>query len=351
MAKSLPKSGEGDSSLLRDRFSAAGLFAHACMVVVGFRLKGLGEDHNLGTQTNAEESPSLPADWNKYSTTEFRYAHSQSSMEFLVKVSRLGQKAVILAVGLGDDKTASFEFKVEDYVSDGALKEVKKDSDLADRLRAVFISSGRLEDLSSLFKINIIQKIAPGLRKAGYEDDAEMIRPRRREDEPAPPPHRPETGDRYPEPARPHPFDDPLAAPPRRPIPAGDFPPPGFEDEYEIYRPPRGMPGPGERRPLNIGERDLYPPGLAPHDPLRMGPPGGFGGPGGGMHPTFDDPLFGGGQDQGHFDPRVPPGARYDPIGPGGGPPQGLGGPRFPGGPRGGGGGNPFGSFGGGDFI
>ena len=55
-------------------------------------------------------------------------------------------------------------------------------------------------------------------------------------------------------------------------------------------RPPRGGIG-GERRPLNIGERDLYPQGLGPHDPLRGG---GFGPGGGGMHPTFDDPMFGG---------------------------------------------------------
>ena len=71
----------------------------------------------------------------------------------------------------------------------------------------------------------------------------------------------------------------------------GDFPPPGFEDEYEVHR-PRGGIG-GERRPLNIGERDLYPPGLGPHDPLRGGG-GGFGPGGGGMHPAFDDPMFGG---------------------------------------------------------
>jgi len=45
------------------------------------------------------------------------------------------------------------------------------------------------------------------------------------------------------------------------------------------------------RRPLNIGERDLYPQGLGPHDPLRGG---GFGPGGGGMHPTFEDPMFGG---------------------------------------------------------
>lgn len=49
-------------------------------------------------------------------------------------------------------------------------------------------------------------------------------------------------------------------------------------------------------------------------------------------------------------DLRAPPGARYDPIGPGDGPPNIRGGPRFPGGGMGGPP-NPFGGFGGGDFI
>lgn len=95
------------------------------------------------------------------------------------------------------------------------------------------------------------------------------------------------------------------------------------------------------------------------------------------MHPTFDDPLFAGrrgpgGGGEGVYDgqyvndkttlplfgcgvpanalgDRIPPGARYDPVGPGG--------PRFPGPGRGGFGGaggaphNPFGGFGGNDFI
>jgi hypothetical protein len=75
---------------------------------------------------------------------------------------------------------------------------------------------------------------------------------------------------------------------------------------------------------------------LGPHDPLRphlggggLPRPGGFSG----MHPTFDDPLFQGpgrsrGQGSGGFDPQAPPGARWDPVGPGGGPrPRQGGGP------------------------
>lgn len=99
--------------------------------------------------------------------------------------------------------------------------------------------------------------------------------------------------------------------------------------------------------PFNIGHDDLNPPGLGPNDPLRgsfIG--GGLPRPGGGsgMHPTFDDPLFGGqgGDGQGGYDPQAPPGARWDPTGP-------VGNPRFPG-PGNGRGNQPFGGggFGGG---
>ncbi len=156
-----------------------------------------------------------------------------------------------------------------------------------------------MTDVASLMKINILQKVAPGLQKEGYDDSAhaasqsreqvEAVRPEPGREGQGAPARDPLRDDRLPPLAQPRPYGDPLAAEPRRPFPAGDFPPPGFEDEYEVNR-PRGGIG-GERRPLNIGERDLYPPGLGPHDPLRGG---GFGPGGGGMHPTFDDPMFGG---------------------------------------------------------
>ncbi len=165
-----------------------------------------------------------------------------------------------------------------------------------------------MTDAASLLKVCIIQKLAPGLRKEGYEEGggggasaqaAASERqpggrgPERREE--GQPQHDPLRDDRFRPRPQPHPFNDPLAAEPRRPYPAGDFPPPGFEDEYEINR-PRGGIG-GERRPLNIGERDLYPPGLGPRDPLR----GGGGAGGGGMFPTFDE-LTGAGGGGGGYD-------------------------------------------------
>ncbi|EEQ91787.1 uncharacterized protein BDCG_06907 [Blastomyces dermatitidis ER-3] len=320
--------------LLKNPWEAIALIGHACMIAVDFRLIGLEEDHRIESQEPS--SPLLPKEWNASSTYAFKYAHTQSSMQFLLKITRL------------------------DFISESAVPLSKSTEELTRSLEQVFISSSRLSDLIALFKINVIQKLAPGLQKEGYEDGSSSSREQREREleqpvrQPRQPVRDPLRDDRHPEPARPIPFGDPLAAPPRRPpVPAGDFPPPGFEDEYEINVPPRGFhpggAGHGPRRP-NLGERDLYPPGLGPRDPLvpHFGPQGG-----GGMHPTFDDPIFqhGGGRGDGdEYNPQVPPGARYDPIGPGDGPPmgRGRGGPGFPGGRGGFGGGFGSGAFGGG---
>ena len=352
MLKSLPERSEGETQLLKDPYSSIALLCHGSMLAVGFRLKGFGLK-TIGSKHNPdpEDAQPLPKEWNASSTYAFRYAHSQSSMEYLLKVSRLGSKALVYGVGLGDDKTASFEVKAQDYISEGSLKDESSSTDKKSALRNIFISNGRITDLAALMRTNIIQKLAPGIQKPGYEEtQAAAEQPRRQEERR--PPERDPLRDFQPPPAQPYPFDDPLAAGPRRPYPVGDFPPPDFEDEFEMNRPPRGMPG-GHQPFGNIGERDLYPPGLGPHDPLRIGPGGGGGfRGGGGMHPTFDDPLFGGQGGGGQYDPRAPPGARYDPVGPGDGPPNLRGGPRFPGGGSGGGfGGNPFSGFGSGDFI
>lgn len=280
---------------------------------------------------NAEDDPnSLPEDWNATTSSNyaFRYAHSQSSLQYLVKISRLGGKAVINGLGIGDDKVHTVDFHIKDFLSESAFPFTLPSTDDQDQrvrsLQDAFISSGRIADLASVFKLRIIQKLAPSLRKEGYEESAHAASQAetsgQRGAQPVPgdggggrgqQPYNPSNNrdptqdNRLPPFAQPRPINDPLAGPPPRPFPAGDFPPPGFEDEYEINRPlARG----GERRPLNIGERDLYPQGLGPHDPLRggggFGPAGGFGG-GGGMYPTFDDPIFGGaGGATGGFDGR-----------------------------------------------
>ncbi|KAI4215214.1 MAG: hypothetical protein LQ349_009173 [Xanthoria aureola] len=370
MLHSLPRD---TSPQVRDTYDAVALLANACMIAVGFRLQGLGEDHIIETTSDSKDPPPLPKEWNASATSNyaFRYAHSQSSLQFILKISRLGNKAIVNGLAIDDDKVHTVEVPIRDFISQSSLPFTADSTESTEqnesKLANIFISPGRIADLCAMIKLQIIQKLAPGLQKEGYEESAhaastaDTSEPSSRQQQPPPPErgdprsgHDPLRDDRLPPPARPRPFNDPLAAEPRRPYPAGDFPPPGFEDEYEMNRPPgRGGLG-GERRPLNIGERDLYPPGLGPHDPLRgpgFGPSGGIGG--GGMHPTFDDPMFGGdgGGGMGGYDGRAPPGARYDPVGPGDGPPNIRGGPRFPGGGVGGRPPNPFGGFGGNDFI
>jgi hypothetical protein len=378
---------EGNSEPLKSAYDAIALAAHACMLSIGARLVGLGEDHRIEVQSEEGQTPPLPTEWNAHNGSyAFRYKHGQSSMEFLLKVNRMGNKVVIMGMGMGDDKTYSFDIRTQDYISESSLPlrlsgsasnpdsseetssstttSTNKD-DIEKKLLDIFISLGRLSDFGTLMRLNIFQKLLPSIQKEGYEESSSSETRTTTNPRPDARPPRPEDYDpsRYsplrddpqdPAPARPHPLHDPLAMPHRggRPLPE---PIPGFEDEFEMQRPGGrgGLPGPAGGGFGRIGERDLYPQGLGPNDPIRGGIGPGFnGGPfggGGGMHPTFDDPLFagqqGGGGGRGGYDPRAPPGSRFDPVGPGmgGSHPRGAGmGGRPP---------NPFGGFGDGDFI
>lgn len=349
MVASLPKDVE---THLKAPADAIALAVDGGMKACGFRLIGLGEEHRIeNPQSDPNGHQPLPSDWNKSSSNySFRYAHRQSSMEYLLNVNRMGNKVVIIGIGIGDDKTCSFDVRLADYVSDSSLPATfslgseAQNEEAKRRLIDVFISVGRLSDFGSLMRLSVIQKLIPSLQKEGYEETLQTAAAGSRQRDPPPernpPQHDPLREDRDP-PAQPYPLHDPLAQPrrPRGPMPE---PMPGFEDEYETQG----------RRPFNpqggfprIGDRDLYPQGLGPNDPFRgsMGP--GLGGVvgGGGMHPTFDDFNPSGGEGAGAYDPRAPPGARFDPTGPGFGGPRGGGmGGRPP---------NPFGGFGSGDFI
>ncbi|KAL2153663.1 hypothetical protein VTH82DRAFT_4818 [Thermothelomyces myriococcoides] len=382
MADALPLHENNDTAAdLKNPLDAISLFVHACMANLDFRLLGFDEDH-VNEEECARHAPSLPPQWNTSSSSHgFVYAHTQSAMRFVLHVDRLGAKIEIRGLATGHERITRFDVTANDYVSPSALplrvsrsSESPQDkSDLVQKLRNLFISEERIKDLASLLKINIIQRLLPSLQKEGYTEIPAPPSSGRT----SPPPRRPDEPSHLPPPAAPHPYPapDPLAAPPpRQPVPAGDFPPPGFEDEYEINRPPgRGAPG-GLRGGFGrVGHDDLYPAGLGPHDPITGSFTGGIGGGGigpgglrrpgrqgttggfGGMHPTFDDPLFRGpgggggggvGGDDDTFGGQIPPGARWDPVGPGGQ-------PRFGGGrgPRGGGFGGGFGGFGPGDII
>ncbi|KAJ4989149.1 PI31 proteasome regulator [Stagonosporopsis vannaccii] len=369
MATALPR---GDDAKLKNGTEAVALAVHAGMLAVGFRLEPLYTYHasDLRAQTliasyaDAENPNPLPVTWNASSLYTFRYKHAQSALDYHINVHKLGGKAAVSAIAIGDDRPKNFDVTTKEYLSESMLplsiSEDASTEDAAKKLMDLFISSGRLNDLGALLKISVIQKLAPSLQKAGYEEDSGVSNGRNapaRDDNSPPRPNNPPNPrqPQDPEPARPYPFNDPLAVPQQsgRPLPE---PIPGFEDEYEVNRPSRGGLR-DDRYPVGIGHDDLYPQGLGPNDPLRPHLGGGLprpgGGFGGGMHPTFDDPLFRGQGSYGGYDPSAPPGARYDPVGPGGAPRdnRGGGGPRFPGGGGFGGPPNPFGGFGGNDFI
>ncbi|KAJ6447236.1 PI31 proteasome regulator [Purpureocillium lavendulum] len=374
MADALPTHPPGDdSSDLASSYEAVGLLIHAYLAALGFELCGLDEDKQLDC---AAIAPRLPPQWNaRFGSLSFVYRHKQSSMRFVVRVDRMGGKVEVRGLAVGADTIHRFERAVRDVVrSDGlplriTLKEedgAEDRTDLVDKMRKLFVSEQAIADILRDLKVNIVQKLIPKLQREGYvevdDHDAEQAARSERRAQEARDPNRPFRGGE-PQPRQPHPYPHPDLLPdlarPRPGAPVGDFPPPGFEDEYEINRPPRagGIILPDGRSPLNIGHDDLNPPGLGPHDPLRGSfvPGGGLPQPGrpAGMHPTFDDPLFSGQGSPGgfvsdrdpyagYFDAQSPPGSRWDPIGPGGGPRRGG-----PGGSRGGGN-YPFGDFGGG---
>lgn len=331
-ASIIPKPSQTSSAqvpqTLRNPYDAIALIVHACMLSIGFRLIGFTEDDKLDSPIDGSANlKPLPQNWNSGSSYAFRYTHGQSSFELLIQVNRLGSKAVILGLDLGDEKTANFDISVNDFTSEGFFPYTPNDDDAEmetggqrRKLRDGFKSETRIAELASLVKIHILFKLIPGLNKPGDQEEEpsflQQSRPQQERPRSEPPQH-----------------DDPLRIPrpnpyypegPDRftPIP-GEERPPGFDDDYEILRPPRGRggfyggPGMPGRNPLSIGEDDLNPPGLG--GPFYGGLPGFGRGGGNGMHPTPDHPMFGGrggGNPRGD-DPRFPPGSRYDPVGPG----------------------------------
>ena len=102
----------------------------------------------------AQISPRLSEKWNaSASSHSFLYAHSQSSMEYVIKVDRLGGKAEIRGIGLGDERISRFEITARDYISNSALPlritltdDGEEDrSDLEAKLKDVFISPHRIQ--------------------------------------------------------------------------------------------------------------------------------------------------------------------------------------------------------------
>lgn len=356
MADALPTNKKGDdSSALASSYEVIALLVHAYLAALDFKICGFSEDKNLPEAQSL--APRLPPQWNDgFGSISYVYKHKQSSMTFVVRVDRMGAKVEVRGLAVGDENIHRFEVTVRDVVTSASALPLKMTltedgdedrSDLIEKLRKLFVSEEAITKILHDLKVKIVQKLIPKLQKEDYVEEIEAeanARAERRAQE--------AQSDRHPFAGNPQPGSHPYprpgllpdAARPRPLAPEGDFAPPGFEDEYDMNRPPVGLPG---RSPYNVGHDDLNPPGLGPHDPFRPSFGGGLPRPGGGsgMHPTFDDPLFTGQgrgfhDPSGGFDPQAPPGARWDPTGP-------SGNPRFPG-PGSGRGNYPFGGGGGG---
>jgi hypothetical protein len=210
--------------------------------------------------TGDYENNVLPEDWNKNGPSHYtlKYRHEQSSLEFIIKVSKLGSRTMINAIAAESDKAASLDISTADFTSESFFPHDLTSSDAAPLIHG-FISSARVSDLTSQLKLKIFQKLVPGLRKEGYSEVSEeqttasTSQPQRNQNPP---------------PARPRP----------------DVPPEGPEQPFQPYShiPPQN--------PLEIGRRD--------RDPFPMGanpfaPPPLFPGSGGdGMFVGPDHPIF-----------------------------------------------------------
>jgi len=254
----------------------------------------------------------LPEEWSQHGPGNytFRYKHDQSSLEFVVKVAKLGSRTLLNAIALESDKAASLDISTNDFASPSFFPHDLAASD-AQPLVHGFISSNRIADFIFQVKIKVIQKLTPGLRKEGYVEQSE--------DTPS------SSSSSL---TQPHPDN----AGPSRPQPDTPLYPPDHHDHfpYNSHIPPEN--------PLSIGRRDLEP---FPQNPFA--PPPLFSPPsrGDGMFVGPDHPIFGGGRrgvggrgpwgGDGFLPPMgAPPGARFDPVGPGLGPFPGRSGLRGP---------------------
>ncbi|GJN94413.1 hypothetical protein Rhopal_007493-T1 [Rhodotorula paludigena] len=356
---------------------ALALVVHALHSALAFRLVDPAPPPPPAESTDEHATPNrLPDSWPAPGAElKFRYKHAQSSLDFVVSIVQLGDRLLVAGAAVDNpQKSSSFDLVVADYFSLSSFP--CPASSLSPSTGTPFSAPHRLKDFVALYRINVLQRLIPGLHKDGYEElpasasssSGSGAGAGRRG-----PPYLPDRGG-----------------------PMGMFPP------SNPSRPPRNdplaIPGSGNSHrggafgPLaEIGRRDLDPlGGMGGTFGLGgLGGRGGFGGglggggdDGGGMVMGPDHPLFrerfgpggigggvggvggGGGMDgrrwggDGFLPPMgAPPGARFDPVGPTNGPPSGeLGGPNAGGGPfrpgqpqpPPGGGGGAFGGAGGG---
>lgn len=311
----LPSGAPGRLNNPQDALAA---LSHTILASLGFRLINLGEGKPVRPVSEATETTAIqiPQDWNSAGPDlyTFGYRHDQSSLEFVVKLVKMAGRILVTASAVEHNRTAVWEIVTADFTSQSFFpySPESSESSIVTQLANGFISSNRAQDFATEFDRRIIREILPGLRKDGYEapepssPEPSILRHRRDEVPPRGEPFHPRN-------------------PPASPLSPAPDDPTLPEAPYQ---------------PFGLGRRDLDPFAANP-----LPPPGGRGGSGfrppplfgggggGGMLVGPDDPLFRGrfpsGPSGTGLPPgAVPPGARFDPIFPGGQRfPQGPGGP------------------------
>ncbi|KAJ8523511.1 hypothetical protein ONZ45_g34 [Pleurotus djamor] len=238
-SKELPTQQDGIAALL-----------HAAMAAVGFRL--IAVDETSPANTNLVNV--LPPRWNRHSPSQFtfRYSHDQSSLQYIVKVAKLGSRTLINAIATESEKAAALDISTNDFTSQSFYPH-SPSAPNAPPLVHGFISSNRVSDLLSQIKTQIIQKLIPGLNKEGYQEEVPVVQAS------------------------------------SSTAPRNYRPPPDVTPPQPPSQPPERLPF-YPSNPLEIGRRDL--------DPIPRNP--------------FNPPSLFPGNDQ----DGAPPGARFDPVGP-----------------------------------
>jgi hypothetical protein len=95
----LPNLLPGEQKILNSPQDAIAALFHTALTALSFRLIGVDES----TRSSVSVSNNiLPAEWNKHGPGYYTlaYKHDQSSLDFLIKLTKLGKRTVINAIAV-----------------------------------------------------------------------------------------------------------------------------------------------------------------------------------------------------------------------------------------------------------
>jgi len=311
-----------ESKRLESPQDALAALVHTVLSSLDFRLIGIDDSANGNTYADNI----LPEGWNRHGpeTYLFKYRHNQSSLDFLLKVVKLGTMMQINGIASETRSIANLSVVTNDFLSPSFFPHTIESG--SEPLVHGFIASNRVSDFVSQLSVTIVQNLVPGLRKDGYSEEssgaqstASGSRPPQQSGQREPPP----AAYPRPPPVQPHaPFSPPSHIPPDSPLRIPEI---GRRDREPLFNDPAQNP---------FAPPPLFPPGVGDGDGMFVGP----------NHPIFQPGRSGGGYRGGQspFGPwggdgflppmGAPPGARFDPVVPG---PRGpFGGGGFPANPR-----------------